>query len=50
MSGWIEGPLAEACDLAGVGEMLMQLMMDPDFSNLMMDKCMRTARNLAKAR
>ncbi len=49
VSGWIEGPLAEACDLAGVGEMLMQLMIDPDFSNLLMDKCIKTAKNFAKA-
>jgi MtaA/CmuA family methyltransferase len=45
--GWIEGPLAEACDLAGVGEMLMQLMIDPDFSNMLMDKCVVTAREFA---
>ena len=30
--GWIEGPLAEACDLAGVENMMLQLMMDPDFA------------------
>ncbi len=47
--GWIEGPLAEACDLAGVSEMMMQLMMDPDFSNLLMDKVMITAKDFAKA-
>jgi len=47
--GWIEGPLAEACDLAGVSEMLIKLMTDPDFSNLLMDKCMITAREFAKA-
>jgi len=47
--GWIEGPLAEACDLAGVGEMLMMLMSDPDFSNQLMDKCMVTAREFARA-
>ncbi|MGE5394231.1 MAG: uroporphyrinogen decarboxylase family protein [Candidatus Saccharibacteria bacterium] len=47
--GWIEGPLAEACDLAGVSQMLMQLMMDPDFCNLLMDKCMDTAKDFAKA-
>jgi MtaA/CmuA family methyltransferase len=46
--GWIEGPLAEACDLAGVGEMLMQLMIDPDFSNILMDKCVVTAKDFAK--
>lgn len=47
--GWIEGPLAEACDLAGISEMLVNLMMDPDMSNLLMDKCMITARDFAKA-
>ena len=47
--GWIEGPLAEACDLAGIDTMLMQLMVDPDFCNLLMDKCMQTARDFAKA-
>jgi MtaA/CmuA family methyltransferase len=47
--GWIEGPLAEACDLAGVGNMLVMLMIDPDFSNFLMDKCMITAKEFAKA-
>jgi MtaA/CmuA family methyltransferase len=47
--GWIEGPLAEACDLAGVSEMLMWLMTDPEFSNLLMDKCMITAKDFARA-
>jgi uroporphyrinogen decarboxylase len=49
ISGWIEGPLAEACDLAGVSEMLINLMTDPDFSNILMDKCMITAKDFAKA-
>ncbi len=49
VSGWIEGPLAEACDLTGVNEMLIYLMTDPDFSNLLMDKCMITAKSFAKA-
>lgn len=47
--GWIEGPLAEACDLAGVENMMMQLMIDPDFTNRLMDKCMITAKDFAKA-
>jgi uroporphyrinogen decarboxylase len=49
VSGWIEGPLAEACDLTGVSEMLLNLMIDPDFSNHLMDKCMITAKKFAKA-
>ncbi|MEI7423215.1 MAG: uroporphyrinogen decarboxylase family protein [Prolixibacteraceae bacterium] len=47
--GWIEGPLAEACDLVGVSEMLMMLMIDPDFCNFLMDKCMVTAKAFARA-
>jgi MtaA/CmuA family methyltransferase len=47
--GWIEGPLAEACDLAGVGDMLINLMIEPDFCNSLIDKCMITARDFAKA-
>ncbi|MBT6764285.1 MAG: hypothetical protein HOA90_07095, partial [Prolixibacteraceae bacterium] len=47
--GWIEGPLAEACDLTGMENMLMQLMIDPDFANSLLDKCMTTAKDFAKA-
>lgn len=47
--GWIEGPLAEACDLTGMENMMMQLMIDPDFANRLMDKCMVTAKAFAKA-
>ena len=47
--GWIEGPLAEACDLFGVENMMIQLMVDPDFCNRLMDKCMITAKDFAKA-
>jgi len=47
--GWIEGPLAEACDLAGIEQFMMMLMMDPDIANLLLDKCMHTAKNFAKA-
>jgi MtaA/CmuA family methyltransferase len=47
--GWIEGPLAEACDLAGVSEMIMMLMMDADFSNRLLDKCLQVGKDFAKA-
>jgi len=47
--GWIEGPLAEACDLAGMENMMMRLMTEPDFANRLMDKCMTTAKDFAKA-
>lgn len=47
--GWVEGPLAEACDLVGVSEMLLMLIMDEDFSNRLMDKCLINAKAFAKA-
>ena len=47
--GWIEGPLAEACDLAGISEFLMKIMVEPDFSNELMDKCVITAKEFAVA-
>ena len=47
--GLIEGPLAESCDLCGVSNMLLQIIIDPDFSNSLLDKCMLTAKKFAKA-
>jgi uroporphyrinogen decarboxylase len=47
--GWIEGPLAEACDLVGVSEMLMQLIADPDFSRMLLEKVALTAMAFARA-
>ena len=47
--GWIEGPLAESCDLAGVNEVLMKLMMDPDFVKRLINKTVVTARDFARA-
>lgn len=47
--GWVEGPLAEACDLAGVNEVMMQLMMDPDFVRALVDKVTLTAKDFARA-
>lgn len=47
--GWIEGPLAEACDLVGVSEMLLQLALDPEFSRLLLAKMVPTAKAFAQA-
>jgi uroporphyrinogen decarboxylase len=47
--GWIEGPLAEACDLVGINEMLVMLMTDPDFCDLLFDKCIVVAKEFSKA-
>jgi len=47
--GWIEGPLAEACDLAGISEMLMQLLIGPDFARILLEKTTIMAKAFAKA-
>jgi uroporphyrinogen decarboxylase len=47
--GWIEGPLAECCNLAGVNEVLLKLYMEPDFVHSLSDKVMFTAKEFAKA-
>ena len=47
--GWIEGPLAEACDLVGVSEMLLKLALDPEFSRLLLEKMVPTAKAFALA-
>jgi len=47
--GWIEGPLAESCDLAGVNEVLLKIFMEPDFVARLIDKTMVTAKAFARA-
>ena len=47
--GWIEGPLAESCDLAGVSEILLKIFMEPDFVKRLIDKVMFTAKDFARA-
>ena len=47
--GWIEGPLAEACDLAGVSETLLQLAMEPAPVRKLMDVCLETGKEFAAA-
>jgi MtaA/CmuA family methyltransferase len=47
--GWIEGPLAEAADLAGVNNILFDILMEPDFVRRLMDICIVTAKDFARA-
>jgi len=47
--GWVEGPLAESCDLAGVNEVLLRIFMEPDFVKRLIDRTMTTAKAFAKA-
>ncbi|MHB9030019.1 MAG: uroporphyrinogen decarboxylase family protein, partial [Candidatus Latescibacterota bacterium] len=47
--GWIEGPLAESCDLAGVNEMLLAIALEPGYVRLLMEKCLVAAKDFARA-
>jgi uroporphyrinogen decarboxylase len=47
--GWVEGPLAESCSLAGVNEVLLKIFMEPDFVKRLMEKTLVTAKNFARA-
>jgi uroporphyrinogen decarboxylase len=47
--GWIEGPLAETCDLAGVNETLLNLIMEPDLVKILIDGTTITAKEFARA-
>jgi len=47
--GWIEGPLAEAADLAGVNNILLSILMEPDFVRRLMEICVITAKEFAYA-
>jgi len=47
--GWIEGPLAESCDLAGVNEVLLKIAVEPDFVRRLAEKCLVTGKDFARA-
>jgi MtaA/CmuA family methyltransferase len=46
--GWVEGPAAEAADLRGVSEFLVDLVDDPDFCNHLMERCVDFALRFAR--
>lgn len=46
--GWIEGPIAEAVDLAGMTNFMTKLLVEPNFADDLMDKCVRTAIDFAR--
>lgn len=47
--GWIEGPMAEAADLSGISETLMNIMLSSDMVKQLMDKCLITCKDFAWA-
>ncbi len=47
--GWVEGPAAEAADLRGVQDFLMDLMDDEESCRRLMETCTRTAIRFAEA-
>jgi uroporphyrinogen-III decarboxylase len=46
---WIEGPLAESADLAGVSETMLNMIMEPDMVKKLQRKCLQTAKDFAAA-
>lgn len=47
--GWVEGPLAEAADLAGMSEILMNMVLEPEMVHKLTEKCLQTAKDFAIA-
>lgn len=47
--GWVEGPAAEAADLRGVNQFLMDLMDDPVWCDELMDRCVDVGIEYARA-
>ena len=47
--GWVEGPLAEACDVIGMEQMMLNTYMNPEFAETLMRKCLDFAKIYAKA-
>jgi len=47
--GWVEGPAAEAADLHGVENFLLDMMMEPEACAALMARCTKTAIRFAKA-
>lgn len=46
---WIEGPLAESADLAGISETMLNMIMEPDMVKKLQRKCLQTAKDFAVA-
>lgn len=47
--GWVEGPLAEACDIIGMEKMMLNTYVNPDFAVALMKKCLNFSKQFAKA-
>ncbi|MBM3473960.1 MAG: uroporphyrinogen decarboxylase [Armatimonadetes bacterium] len=47
--GWIEGPIAEACNLRGMNEFMLDLMDDPQFAGDLLDFATELAIGFARA-
>lgn len=47
--GWVEGPAAEAADLRGITHFMLDLLDDEDYAGALMDRCVETAIDFAKA-
>ncbi len=47
--GWVEGALAEAADLRGVGNLMMDLVMNPGWAKELLERCVEVGVAFARA-
>lgn len=47
--GWVEGPVAEACDLRGINKLMEDLLLEPEFVCDLMEICVQNGLEYAKA-
>lgn len=47
VAGWVEGAVAEACDLAGVSEFMMMMLDEPEMAHHLLEICMEQSRLFA---
>lgn len=45
--GWVEGAVAEACDLAGLSEFMMMMIDEPEMAHQLLEICMEQSRLFA---
>lgn len=47
--GWIEAPLAEASDIRGINDLMVDLMVEKEYTRELLEKCVENGINFAKA-
>ncbi|MBN2658944.1 MAG: uroporphyrinogen decarboxylase family protein [Spirochaetales bacterium] len=47
--GWVEGPMASACDIMELSEVLVQMMTEPEKTRVLLEKTLQTAKDFSAA-